>query len=556
LIASGIDVVIVFYLLVMWIIVLTDGFFVDFLGVTLRATSVKNPLIVVTVLWLFKRIFLFREEETPRRLMRNCLYLFSIVAALLLLNYGVYSLFLDCGKSDFNSYRSNGDLVSQGGSEKKDWNVVLVSLDTLRADHLGCYGYGRSTSPAIDRLAAEGIRLENHIATAPSTLPSHASIFTSLYPSAHKAEFSTRTALSDDILTVTEVLKDEGYTTAAFTGGGQLDQSYRLDQGFDVYDDQGGGIARVVDRSVKWLRKNRGERFFLFVHTYETHNPYDPPPPYDSRFFPEYDGDLGREITVKTLKSINSGEMEIDDSDLQHIVAMYDGEIAFADTQVERLFRVLKKLDLWDDTLIILTSDHGEEFNEHVWVGWHSHTLYDELLQVPLIIRIPDGSFKGEVFDRTTRGVDVFPTLVNILGMEIPGGIQGVSLLPLWKGEGAGIDLPALSEREEKAFHKSLRYRRHKLILRGDFEDVPKTFAGTLIFGKGSLSGIEFFDVAEDPGETRNIGGEDRRLTLTYHENLGEMMEENRILARGLTTQEAEMDDALKKRLRALGYLQ
>ena len=286
--------------------------------------------------------------------------------------------------------------------------MVLVSIDTLRPDHLGCYGYTRPTSPNLDAFRKDAVLFDQAFAHAPSTLASHAAILASLLPPHHGASISNDLALPREVLTLAEVLKEAGYTTASYNGGIQLDPAWGLDQGFDVYAsvkprgapaeslvDKTDRFAHQVDRAAAWIRGRRSPGFFLFLHTYEVHHPYSPEPDDLALFRGSYDGPLPDLVTVELLKEVNGGKRPVDDRDRQHIVDTYDAEIRSMDRAFGTLVALLKERKLYDAALVIVTSDHGEEFGEHGQMGWHSHTLYDELLRVPLLVKLPKSRRAG-----------------------------------------------------------------------------------------------------------------------------------------------------------------
>ncbi len=310
--------------------------------------------------------------------------------------------------------------------------AILVSIDTLRADHLGCYGYGPPTSPEIDAFRRDAILFASAIAHAPSTLPSHASLFTSLLPDHHGASFAGRTALPEELDTLAEVLSRRGIETASFNNGGQVDGVFGLAQGFAVYESlEDHRFDAVVDAAIRRLGTASRDRFFLFLHTYEVHAPYTPDTRLLSLFDDAYRGPLPPEISQELIRRINGRALTLDEADLRHVAAAYDAEIRSADAAFGRLMRLLREQGLYDDTLVILTSDHGEEFGEHGWVGWHSHTLYDELLRVPLLVKLPGGAHAGDRVEAQVRLIDVAPTVVAAFRLRAPRQFQGESLLPL-----------------------------------------------------------------------------------------------------------------------------
>ena len=242
-------------------------------------------------------------------------------------------------------------LVSTGSSDRVTAStrqppkgIILISLDTLRADHLGSYGYHRDTSPHIDALAKESILFENAVVQSPWTLPSHMSIMTSLYPSFHGVdEFSFR--LADEHVTLAELLKEHGYQTAAFTDGVWMRAVTGMNQGFDMYDDQGVHIANILPKVEKWLDANRSKPFFLFIHCYDIHVPYNPPPPYNTMFHDfTYTGHLAP--NGKTFTAINEKKLSVTDEDVRHFIALYDGGIRYTDAKIGEFLSYLRNRGL------------------------------------------------------------------------------------------------------------------------------------------------------------------------------------------------------------------
>ena len=289
-------------------------------------------------------------------------------------------------------------------------NLILISIDTLRADHLGCYGYPLQTSPFLDALSRkeEAVLFENCIAQAPNTAPSHMSIFTSLFPTVHGVPNVTAepTALElklpEPVKSLALVLNDAGYRTAGLTDGGYLDPFMGFGQGFDTYDCTYERIARKVDRALQWIEVNesREEPFFLFMHTYEVHAPYIPPAPFHARFTGDYSGwireycfgsDSEKAVAAGGFKDLFKRRGEFTEEDVAYLKGLYDGEIAYMDSELQRFFSALERKGITENTVIVILSDHGEEFGEH---GEFSHKqLYDEVVHVPLILLLPCGQF-------------------------------------------------------------------------------------------------------------------------------------------------------------------
>jgi len=237
-------------------------------------------------------------------------------------------------------------------------------------------------------------------------------------------------------VTLAEVLQEAGMATAAFTGGGQMDRLFGLDQGFDSYEQPGAThFYGTVERASQWLGQRPDRPFFLFLHTYETHHPYEPRPEFlELLGVDEYQGDLPDVISVELLKMINRKEQTLGEGDLQHIINAYDAEIRSMDAGLEHLLDFLRENSIYDNTMIVFTSDHGEEFGEHGRVGWHSHSLYDELLAVPLIIKFPRQQFQGARIEDQVGSIDIAPTVLAALGLPAPDTFEGRDLAPLAAG--------------------------------------------------------------------------------------------------------------------------
>lgn len=422
----------------------------------------------------------------------------------------------------------------RGGST--DWNVVLISIDTLRADHLGCYGYERATSPHLDSLCRESVVFREAIAQAPSTLPSHASILTSLLPAHHGALFADKAPLAQEIITLAELLREEGYRAASFNGGGQIARVWGLDQGFEIYESKGGDhrFKDVIDAGEDWLRQigrsTPEQPFFLFLHTYEVHHPYSPTAEDLERFAagppPER---FGPTVELDELKRLNGGPRPIDQAAAEFIPAAYDAEIRSMDRGLGRLMEVLDDLGLDDETLIVFTSDHGEEFGEHGWYGWHSHTLYDELLHVPLILRFPEGKHAGKSVRRPVRSLDIAPTVLDVLGIPVPDQFSGISLLKVMSGP---VDDPllAISQRDVPSSGPPIAsIRSHRW----------KYYNGYL------------YDLRNDPGEARDVSAENWGVVRSLKASLDQALEGRRAPA----SDPVDLDAQTQERLKALGYL-
>ncbi|MFQ5669727.1 MAG: sulfatase [Acidobacteriota bacterium] len=369
--------------------------------------------------------------------------------------------------------------------------IVLVSIDTLRADHLGCYGYRRPTSPFLDQMARRGVLFENAVSSAPWTLPSHASLLTGLYPSAHRA-IEGHQAVAPGVRLAAEWLRQAGYATGGVVASWFVSRRYGFDRGFDHFEDFGQSAAtntrqkiaarQVVDDAAAWLRTVDGQPFFLFLHFYDPHFNYDPPDGH-ALFDTGYQGPRPR-----YRKYAYYLEHPLPPALLADEVARYDGEIHYVDAQLRRLYGILEKTGRAADTLLLVTADHGEEFFEHGSWG-HAHTLHQELMRVPLLVAGP-GVAGGRRIPFQVRQVDLLPTLLEAVGAARPAGLHGRSFLSWLRDPAAppGEGRPALME--------TSRFDTNLLGLRrGGW-----TFIEDLARGQERL-----FDREADPGEAHDL---------------------------------------------------
>ncbi|MGO8702837.1 MAG: sulfatase [Candidatus Brocadiia bacterium] len=321
------------------------------------------------------------------------------------------------------------------------YNLLVISIDTLRADHLTCYGYNRDTSPHLDQLAREGVLFENLTAVTSWTVPSHMSMLTSLYPSVHGVPAVGK--LGESVPTLAGCLAKAGYVTAAFVTGPALGHEFGFNQGFQSYDDftvsatrrtGAGDVATnpgITDLATKWLQKHSQENFFLFLHYWDCHYDYVAPAPYDKKFDPGYKGpENGRGIGWR--KTEMTAHISI--MDLAHLVALYDGGIAYTDEHVGKVLQLLQDLGLSEKTLVIVLSDHGEGFLEHGLLT-HGNSLYEEAIHVPLIMRLPGVLPAGKRVAGNVSHVDLMPTALGLLHQACPSRIQGIDLSPVILGD-------------------------------------------------------------------------------------------------------------------------
>lgn len=395
-------------------------------------------------------------------------------------------------------------------------NLLLVSIDCLRADHVSCYGYGRKTTPALDQLAAGGVRFKRTISSSSWTLPAHLSMLTGLPVSAHGVDddrlYSRRDKKGEAIevplrgVFVSEVLQSAGYATAGFFTWKYLEDQFGFGPGFDVWERLGHtfyshpdvgpqwdrlqaakdvegmkalaakhpdlfdaarpSAPETVDRALEWLGEHEDaedeQPFFMFVHLFDVHDPYHPPEPHYSLFGEGYEGPIdGHNVT--SPDSPVRGDM--DSADLKRLISLYDGAIHFVDAELARLFEGLRARGLEEDTLVMVTADHGEEFFEHGHKT-HRRQLHMESIAVPLILSWPGGLPAGQVVEETTGLVDLVPTLLSAAGVDGPVPTAGRDLLPLARGDSGGRTPSYLAELT--LFDGGGAPQRHASIIHGD----------------------------------------------------------------------------------------
>lgn len=365
--------------------------------------------------------------------------------------------------------------------------VLVFLVDTLRPDHLGLYGYERPTSPHIDRLGAEGAVFETCIAQAPWTTPSIASLLSGLRPGAMGlGSFKDPGRVGDAVVTLAERLRAAGWRTHAVTEGGSAKAEFGFDQGFEQFDDRGGYLDRTLSKAQEWLSSLRpDEPFFLFVHTYKVHS-YNPRGPFRERFAVPYDGSLLPE-PAKLGPFLQDGShleqvRRFGEAEWRRVRSLYDGAIAETDAAIGRLVGDLERLGRLDETLFVVTSDHGEELGEHGRSG-HGYQPYEESIRVPLVLRHP--SLRAARIQEPVRLLDLAPTIAELAGVRPWEEWQGRSLVALLEGGASGETPPASIECAHGGW-KALRTRRWKLVA----DPHPRR--------------LQLFDLLEDPAERTN----------------------------------------------------
>lgn len=392
-------------------------------------------------------------------------------------------------------------LASISCAPKEKYNVVLIVMDAVRADHLGCYGYQRDTSPAIDQLARQGVLFTQAFAQGPATRYSIASLFTSTYPSVHKiCEFAA--VLPDEFTTLAEVLKSRGYATAAFVPLTYLKRTFNMDQGFELYDDDSfleEGELALDEQIFSWLKNASDRPFFAYLHYMGGHAPYSPPAPYDTMFWegpvPEPMKEFVKEFFLARHKNPFAAGLRPDLEAARYMISQYDGEIRYTDERIKGFLQHLEDLKLSERTLVIVMADHGEGFSDH-GKFFHETGLYDELIHVPLIMRLPKAIPPGRKIFSSVRIIDIMPTILDLLHIRNPPQAQGASLWPVIQGK-SNADRDCYSEALQpggaRAYFKAVRTKAYKLI--------------EMTYPERDSPGYELYDLKSDPKEQVNLIG-------------------------------------------------
>jgi len=399
----------------------------------------------------------------------------------------------------------------------KAFNVILITLDTTRADRLGCYGFSRVETPTIDGFAARGIKFENCIAQTPLTLPSHSSLFTGTLPFFHGVRDNGGFILPEELTTLAEVFKSSGYATSAFIGAYVLESKWGLSQGFDTYFDRFdlskfekislGSVQRpaneVLDEALRWLGENKDSKFFSWIHLYDPHTPYEPPPPFAEKY-PQ---------------------------------SPYVGEIAFVDSELSRLGRFLDENNLIENSLLVIAGDHGESLGEH-GESSHGFFIYQEAIHVPLIFVTPFSRFKGLSAPAVVSLIDIMPTVLEMTGLPVPKEVQGESLVPFFFRPEDDPERYAYSETYYPRFHygwselRSFQDKRHKLII------APQK---------------ELYDLAADADEMRDLAAVETGVVARLNGAAEKFIAEQSQNAHEINFR--KIDPETREKLAALGYI-
>jgi arylsulfatase A-like enzyme len=439
------------------------------------------------------------------------------------------------------------------GRFRQQPSILLITLDTTRTDHLSCYGYHRQTTPNLDRLAREGQVFERCYAVSSWTLPTHASLFTGLYPSTHGAHFSESGEISledilfsgndsvnrwyladrlpDDALTLAEILRNAGYTTGGVGSGPWLKPVFGLDQGFDFYDcrvhsPRGRRADRVNPLALRFIRRHADRPFFLFLNYFDPHDPREPPAAFMFKFFPKSRAHEARS-DPETAEAF--------------IIARYDAEIFFVDLQIGLVLDALRRLDIYDNTCIIVVNDHGEHLGDHDLWG-HGHSLFEGVVRSPMIVKWPAGWKPIPAEKQECQHVDIMPTLLDRLDIEAPVPLEGDIL--------GQVEHPVVCELFRnigQIRREGPRYDRHLTAI---FQDRYKL----ILSSKEGDPDAGLFDLERDPGEELDISAAQADRAAAMKDRLDQW---RRALQAPLAPEKIEsVDPRTREQLEALGYTQ
>jgi arylsulfatase A-like enzyme len=436
---------------------------------------------------------------------------------------------------------------SGGGSAARP-DILLISIDTLRADHLASYGYERETAPTLSRLAREGARAARSWSQSSSTVPTHASLFTGLYPSQH-GTYSYQQRLPGAAQTLAERLQGHGYRTFCVASSVRFRPEAGFDQGcehYEVFDalpknERSAAVSRSVLAQATASSPSDPRPFFGFVHYFDPHEPYAPPEPWTRRWHPGL-ATPAPAATSEFLQANRHPAKRLRDETLDYLRGLYDGGIGYQDAALGELLARLAEAGLAERLLVLVTSDHGEEFKEHGGLS-HARTLHEELLRVPLLAHWPGRIPAGRVLERPVQTVDLHPTVLELAGVPVPEGLAGRSLaVALTHPDGEPPPVPGELEvtvhqqrADTWAVAASLERGRFKLRVDAGGEPV-------------------LFHLERDPGEQRPVGDrfpEERARLLALAAELGI----TRPAASALPPERAAPTDEVRERLRAIGYL-
>ncbi len=437
----------------------------------------------------------------------------------------------------------------------KGWNIVMISIDALRADHLGCYGYERNTSPCIDQAVQNGFLFNKAFVQAPHTHSSLASVMTGTYPLRHNSVIGSR-LLEDDSRMLAGMLGEHSYRTGAFVQNFWLSEEVGFTRGFDDFYHSRVSITESnVEESIRaWLLRQKEGPFFLWLHYLEPHADFLPHEPYVKEFLPDYDGPYFT-FTNDMVNLYKDKTKLLSPEELTFVKAAYDSEIRYCDDAVGRIFKMLQDYGFNDDTLIIILADHGEELQDRGKMG-HDHTLYNELLRIPLIFHAPGVIKPGKDEANVVESVDIAPTIMEFLGLEIPQSVQGRSLLDIMNRKDAGARTTGYAQRffytKDSHLFSIIDYP-WKLIVQLTGIDRSDIHNWRL---EPQRCRVNMYNLENDPEEKNNISFQNRQKAMQMLKQLQSWSRIHRIPYFKESFDEEKMGEELIENLKSLGYLQ
>ena len=431
-----------------------------------------------------------------------------------------------------------------------DKQIIILLIDALRADHLGCYGYDRNTSPVIDQFANDAVVFKQAITQSTFTKTSIASVFTSKNPYNHKVYLGnskdTENKITSDVLskeenTLAEILLKNGFITNAWIHNLHLSSFMGFSQGFVGYHEQLGSIENINNKYLDWMSKiGKNYRFFSYIHYIDLHDPYKPKPPYDKMYgsYSDFYSNIDCANWGVYLEDIRKGKITLSKKQVDQLKAYYDGLISYIDKQIGYLLKELKEKGVYDNSLIILIADHGDGFMEHKFIS-HSYKPYDELLRVPLIVKFPRLKWRGNVINKQVRLIDVMPMILDYMNIEFNENMDGFSLLNYLRNGSCNkkIDFPqyAITEIfEENSYPiSSIRTENYKYIHYQRKED-------------------EFYNLKKDPLEKNNIININSKLVEKFHKMQMDIVAQR---SQRNAVKKVVLDKETVEELKTLGYI-
>ncbi|MCX7919116.1 MAG: sulfatase-like hydrolase/transferase [bacterium] len=428
------------------------------------------------------------------------------------------------------------------------YNILLITLDTVRPDFLGCYGNPQVKTPNIDTLAKQGVLFSTAVCEMPTTTPSHASILTSLYPRVHGI-LTNAWKLNDNITTLPEILKVNGYTTGGFVSVRHLEKKLGFAQGFDTFDDNFSGLHRnatqVTDVSLQWLNSVKKKKWFAWIHYFDAHSPYEPPEQF-AQLYPAVNNGSQMYGSFSQISAFEEKKYIPTQKDIERMQALYAAEISYVDNELGRLFNSLDKMGLRKNTIIIVLADHGESFDHDIYAA-HGQSLYDSSIRIPLIISAPQLLPKGKRIDSLVRTIDVMPTILDFLRIKSETLMQGKSLVPMIRNQQTPGEPYVVIERRHFESKKDCLRRHIPFGARYAVRSANWKYIWS------ETAPEELYHLQRDNLELINIAEQNQNIKTEYYNYLQKWLQENSRL-RQWAYQKIDAETA--EQLRSLGYIQ